>query len=988
MRQILRSIAVLQVFVLCLVGISAAQDFPYCGVRESASLKKQEMITGQPAYWGLTTQGTVKALFLFIDFPDDDVDPGNSTWPVGVGPNYLNDIIDSTETQNSGKYYNVSTYYRTMSYNRFTMIGKAYYKQAPHPLSWYVANHNGQESAYAAKDAIVLLDNDIDFADYDRFTNNGTLVHGIGPDQTVDMVIVCYRRWYLNRGNYGSSFIAIGWMPLSVPGPVSVDNGARYVYTGVNVCEMMNYELRFEIITHELGHHWNLPHTYTGGVWTVMGWHPPSFCMNSFEKNQLGWLDQLQTITTDGETRTLYDFATAGAAAKVSIPGTSEYFLFENHQLTTQYDHVDRAGGRGVYILQCRGNVDEPLRLVNADGRWNWTAAYWMQNPWGDGTNPADIIPVFRRLDINRTTGVTDRGEVNIPKNPASQYNPPYKILAWLGEQTGQLRIDSQPISRVNGDGKDMYTLSDNVFSPWSASAACTYSGTLTTIGAEITGQVGNDVIVKYYTQNPINAPPSRPQDLHAVFSNPTTVSLMWAANVEPDVTTGGGYDVYRSIYYDGATLSYTKVNSSRLTSPSFTDHPTIPGGLPMRTDIYWRYAVVAVDNTDKSSVASEDAWLLVGERLATGGTVTYSGGYTIHTFTSNGTFTCSGPMDLEVLVVAGGGGGGCHTGGGGGAGGVVYCDSYSANGNVSVTVGAGGSGSSNSSIKGTNGSNSVFGSITAIGGGGGASRFTMSAGNGGSGGGGSPASLGNSYGSGTPGQGYAGGMGGNAWNYLSGGGGGATAVGNGGTGYGNGNGGAGAAYSISGSTVYYGGGGGGGVYGTDTPGAGGIGGGGAGSNTSSAVGNGAPNSGGGGGGGGLISGTYVGRPGGNGGSGIVIVSYPTIGKEKSARYSEEKEESIAPPKDYVLSQNYPNPFNPSTVIEYQIKAISYVTVKIYDMLGRQVATLVEGMKEEGYYTVTFDGSRLSSGVYFARFVVQPQDGKPVLQVKKLLLMK
>jgi hypothetical protein len=106
----------------------------------------------------ITSEGTVKALLLFIDFPDDDVEPTNSTWPVGVGPNYLNQIIDLTEEQNSGIIPNITTFFRNMSYDRFTMIGKAYYVQAPHPLSWYVANHPDQETRYSARDAIQILD--------------------------------------------------------------------------------------------------------------------------------------------------------------------------------------------------------------------------------------------------------------------------------------------------------------------------------------------------------------------------------------------------------------------------------------------------------------------------------------------------------------------------------------------------------------------------------------------------------------------------------------------------------------------------------------------------------------------------------------------------------------------------------------------------------------------------------------------------------------
>jgi tetratricopeptide (TPR) repeat protein len=85
----------------------------------------------------------------------------------------------------------------------------------------------------------------------------------------------------------------------------------------------------------------------------------------------------------------------------------------------------------------------------------------------------------------------------------------------------------------------------------------------------------------------------------------------------------------------------------------------------------------------------------------------------------------------------------------------------------------------------------------------------------------------------------------------------------------------------------------------------------------------------------------------------------------------------------------YPNPFNPSTVINYQLSVVSDVSIKVYDILGREVATLVDGIKESGYYTAHFDGSKLASGIYFTRFVVKSQDSRtPIVQVKKMLLMK
>jgi len=73
-------------------------------------------------------------------------------------------------------------------------------------------------------------------------------------------------------------------------------------------------------------------------------------------------------------------------------------------------------------------------------------------------------------------------------------------------------------------------------------------------------------------------------------------------------------------------------------------------------------------------------------------------------------------------------------------------------------------------------------------------------------------------------------------------------------------------------------------------------------------------------------------------------------------------------PTEYALEQNYPNPFNPNTAVNYQIpmtKSQVHTTLKIYNILGQEVATLVDEVKEPGYYTVTWDAPEMASGVYF-----------------------
>ena len=86
---------------------------------------------------------------------------------------------------------------------------------------------------------------------------------------------------------------------------------------------------------------------------------------------------------------------------------------------------------------------------------------------------------------------------------------------------------------------------------------------------------------------------------------------------------------------------------------------------------------------------------------------------------------------------------------------------------------------------------------------------------------------------------------------------------------------------------------------------------------------------------------------------------------------------------DFQLSQNYPNPFNPVTRIKYRIADYGFVTLKVYDILGREVASLVNKTQSPGSYEVNFDGSRLNSGVFFYRIKTGNE-----MQTKKMTLLK
>jgi hypothetical protein len=119
-------------------------------------------------------------------------------------------------------------------------------------------------------------------------------------------------------------------------------------------------------------------------------------------------------------------------------------------------------------------------------------------------------------------------------------------------------------------------------------------------------------------------------------------------------------------------------------------------------------------------------------------------------------------------------------------------------------------------------------------------------------------------------------------------------------------------------------------------------------------------------GGGGILTHIYRTTNGGHGG--IVSVADNTIDSG---------------PEGFSLEQNYPNPFNPVTSIQYSVSSMQFVTLKVFDLLGREVAILVNEEKPAGEYEIDFDGSAFTSGIYF----YQLKAGQ-YTETKKMVLMK
>ncbi len=97
---------------------------------------------------------------------------------------------------------------------------------------------------------------------------------------------------------------------------------------------------------------------------------------------------------------------------------------------------------------------------------------------------------------------------------------------------------------------------------------------------------------------------------------------------------------------------------------------------------------------------------------------------------------------------------------------------------------------------------------------------------------------------------------------------------------------------------------------------------------------------------------------------------------------------TVAPPQKFELYQNYPNPFNPTTTICYQLPNETRVNLKIYNVIGQEVATLVDAQRQPGYYQEVFDATRYASGMYIYCLTYTDEAGKQASAKKAMMVVK
>jgi M6 family metalloprotease-like protein len=557
----------------------------------------------------------------------------------------MNATVDSvwSSTPTPGGF---TDYFNQMSFNALKITGKSVSAITPHTRRWYLQNI--KKRGFIQTEVIQQLDATMDFAQFDHWHYNSDFSQKDSADGNVDMILMMWRNVDSDTSvAAGDTLIRVkldlqpgGEASLGYGSAITVDGGARkvqmgYSYgagSGITAIQQVGSNLDstnfWRTARHEFGH-WllggNEYHTQLGTWGLVDGWGSPSNCMNSFERERLGWIN-FNTINFSDYTNpttitnlTLPDFVTSGVAYRMNVPGggTNEYYLLENHQRISAFDVPDNnvPTAKGLFVLHQLILQGNGVGVISAQGRFNWSVPSQLPNIYGG----SGTLPVFQRGNSNRVQGYDKRA--SIPWTWQGVTQTPAAIHYYLDPTTGVLRqagVNGQG-TIFTGDGKDQFDMSNNpVFTPASNPSSDVYNN-INKIGYEVTGVNNGVYVINAFINTVVNASPSKPQDLSASYSSANYVSLSWTANQEGDVTSGGGYDLYRSIYYDGCTPSYTKINSALLSSPSFTDNPSIPSGIPAGKNVYWRYNVKAKDSQAKYSIPSEDFWLYVGKTVSGG---------------------------------------------------------------------------------------------------------------------------------------------------------------------------------------------------------------------------------------------------------------------------------------------------------------------------------------------------------------------------------
>jgi len=544
--------------------------------------------------------GTIKALVLYIQFPDDDyVD--NDNWPLNtypgfpLGSDYLADEYDVSGESYRNK--SLSHDFYQMSSGDFHLIGDVYPQlvYTPHTQSYYETNdyHFGE----ITKEVFEMLDPYIDYSEYDNWQFTSIYTHSPDSDGKVDMIFIRYR-WidesintsslpdYPCNDKFGMYALGISKLSNYAITDYVTDDGVTIDMTGYpqsGITNQFGARCNYSDITwsvgldaHEFGHY--ILGRWHGGPYGGNGLmkHPPGWIgdvgMHSYERERLGWMNFIDISSNSAVS--ISDYLTNDVAYRVQVPGGSsdEYFIVENRQQISVYD---RPKSKGIVISHVKGNSLNNIDIECADGRWDWALC--------EGSS----TPTYQSDDrIYKDT-----------ENPSSGYDG--LDYVWVGSYKYTTDVNwlcSGESVEIHGDADDTYSLEGNyLFAPSTNPSSDTKTGDFTNFSVEILDEENGT----YFVYFDFDEEPQVPQNYNGVWYN-NHPKVYWSANSEDDFKE---YEVWKkrdsgswNLRTKTPSTSYVDYSESKWTKPG------------LRSTLY--YKVRAVDDADQySNYTSSEAF-------------------------------------------------------------------------------------------------------------------------------------------------------------------------------------------------------------------------------------------------------------------------------------------------------------------------------------------------------------------------------------------
>ena len=486
----------------------------------------------------LTASGELKVLVVYAKFKDDTT--SHQFWPEDSYPSEMYNFIDTDIQMGSTHFLNLTNYYNQMSFGNFKVTGKAIGVETPFPIGHYIFGNAKRPERWVANQAILnVVDDSIDYTEFDNWKYIDDYHHINQPDGIIDMVIIIWRglvfsdKWNGEMSlGYGAEF----WVENHQKrirmchggglGSGSNGSGITVQYWGERIPER-----NFKVIIHEVAH-WLIqvehPYsTFSHTFWGMLTLATEGVCANAFEREQLGWLNATSIEGTISNA-SLSDYISTPSAYKYHPPNgyESEMYYFENHQQISIYDNgIANPGDKGIFILHFKSDSysGECVRILTSDGFWDWKVPF-DTDCWGN------ILPGFKKEFVNRN------GYGNRDKIAVENFNPEF-LYSFVDENN---QSDCNDWLHGYGFINAFDTTFNDVFSPFSNPPARTCDGQSVDFLMEIIDQNESSLIVKFQTTNVMEGKPSKP----ALGLDPTRLELQYSDN---NIYLAWGFDFWDS---------------------------------------------------------------------------------------------------------------------------------------------------------------------------------------------------------------------------------------------------------------------------------------------------------------------------------------------------------------------------------------------------------------------------------------------------------